>query len=75
MIVERAYHDLMWLARTWGVNLADIAYLAENDLLQLSVRVTSKPCAVVWITRVTDRQSSRRNFFRFCGLYFGARKR
>lgn len=39
MIVERAYHDLMWLARTWGVNLADIAYLAENDLLQLSVRV------------------------------------
>jgi hypothetical protein len=39
MMIERAYHDLMWLARTWGVTLADIAYLAENDLLQLCVRV------------------------------------
>jgi hypothetical protein len=39
MIVDRAYHDLMWLARTWGGSLADIAYLAENELLELSVRV------------------------------------
>ena len=39
MIVLRAYHDLAWLAQTWNVRLADIAYLGENDLLRLSIRV------------------------------------
>lgn len=39
MIVVRAYHDLAWLAQTWNVRLADIAYLGENDLLRLSIRV------------------------------------
>jgi hypothetical protein len=39
MIVLRAYHDLTWLAQAWNARLADIAYLGENDLLQLSIRV------------------------------------
>jgi hypothetical protein len=39
MFVVRAYHDLTWLAQAWGARLADIAYLGENDLLQLSIRV------------------------------------
>lgn len=39
MIVLRAYHDVAWLAQTWSVRLADIAYLGENDLLRLSIRV------------------------------------
>jgi len=39
MIVLRAYYDLAWLAQTWNVRLADIAYLGENDLLRLSIRV------------------------------------
>jgi hypothetical protein len=43
MLVVRAYHDLAWLAQVWNVRLADIAYLGENDLLRLSIRVFDEP--------------------------------
>jgi len=68
MIVERAYHDLMWLARTWGVSLADIAYLAENDLLQLSVRVFEEAICDVPTLASEDGSNGVRHYSGLLGL-------
>jgi hypothetical protein len=66
MLVVRAYHDLAWLAQTWNVRLADIAYLGENDLLRLSIRVFDEELRDCPVEGATEAAPARLR--RFSGL-------
>jgi hypothetical protein len=68
MIFVRAYHDLAWLAQTWNVRLADIAYLGENDLLRLSIPVFDEELRDCPTDAVTVAPAEPRRFSGLLGL-------
>ena len=68
MIVVREYHDLAWLAQTWRARLADIAYLGENELLRLSIRVFDEELRDFASCAATDAHAALRSYSGLLGL-------
>lgn len=68
MIVMREYHDAAWLAQAWGARLADIAYLGENDLLQLSIRVFNEELEDASSDAASDSPAVQRRYSGLLGL-------
>lgn len=66
MIVIREYHGLSWLADVWNIDLADLAYLAENDHLKMAVRVFEE--AVEEFSNGPTRASDHKTATLFSGL-------